>query len=69
MTRVEKVEASRANNLDIQSGLFFISRARKAFPKLRQAFVKTLILNHFNLERYIQIEMDVSGYTMGGILN
>ncbi len=33
-------------------------------------FVETLILNHFDQERDIQIEIDVvSGYAIGGILN
>ena len=30
-------------------------------------FVETLILNHFNLERYIQIEIDVSSYAISEI--
>ncbi len=48
--------------------MFLIPRARKAFIKLKQAFVKAPILNHFDLERHIQIEIDVSGYTIGEIL-
>ena len=35
--------------------------------KLKQAFVKALILNHIDLERYIQIETDVLGYAIGRI--
>ncbi len=49
---VEKVEIFRAKNLG-QSETFFTSGARKAFTKLRQAFVETPILNHFNLEHHI----------------
>ena len=44
---------------------FFISGARIAFTKLRQAFIKAPILHQFNLERHIQIETDILGYTIG----
>ncbi len=36
---------------------------------MRQAFVEIPILNHFDPERHIQIEMDTSGYVIGGILS
>ena len=49
--------------------MFIIVDARRAFIKLRQAFVETLILNHFDLKRHIQIKTDVLGYTIGGILS
>ena len=39
------------------------------FTKFRQAFVEALILNHFNLKYHIQIEINVSGYIIGGIFN
>ncbi len=32
-------------------------------------FVKAPILNHFDPERHIRIEMDTSGYAVGGILS
>ncbi len=66
--RDEKAEASKAKNLD-QSGLFLTFEARKAFTKLRQAFVKASILNHFDLKRHIRIETDASSYAIGGILS
>ncbi len=66
--RVEKAEASRAKNLG-QSGLFLTFKARKAFTKLRQAFVEAPILNHFDSERHIRIETDASGYTIDGIFS
>ncbi len=62
--RAEKSEASRAKNLSSQSGSFLISKARKAFTKLRQAFIKALILNHFDPEHHIQIKTDASGYVI-----
>ena len=48
---------------------FFIPRAKLVFIKLRQAFFKTPILQHFDPKHYIQIEMDVSGYAIGGVLS
>ncbi len=67
--RAEKSEVSQATNLSSQSGLFLTSEGRKAFTKLRQAFIEAPILNHFDPERHIQIETDVSGYAIGGILS
>ena len=32
-------------------------------------FVKVLILQHFNLEYHIQVEMDISGYAIIGVLS
>ncbi len=66
--RAEKAEASKAKKLG-QSGSFLTSKARKAFTKLRQAFVEALILNHFDSEHHIRIEMDASGYAIGEILS
>ena len=48
---------------------FLTSGARKAFTELRQAFIKALILHHFDPERHIRIETDESGYAIGGILS
>ena len=48
---------------------FFTSRAKLAFTKLRQAFVKALIFYHFDLEHHIRIETDASGYAIGGVFN
>ncbi len=66
--RAKKAEASKAKNLS-QSGSFFTADARRAFTKLRQAFLKASILNHFDPERYIRIETDTSSYTISGILS
>ena len=48
---------------------FFTLRARLAFIKLKQAFVKTSILNYFNPECHICIEIDISGYSIGGVFS
>ena len=48
---------------------FFISGAKLAFTKFKQAFFKTPIFYHFDLEHHIWIETDVSGYTISEIFN
>ena len=48
---------------------FFTFKTRLAFIKLRQTFFKTLILHHFDQERYILIEMDISSYVTGGVFS
>ena len=48
---------------------FFTSGARLAFTKLTQAFVIASILQHFDSECHIWIEMDISGYIIGKVLN
>ncbi len=66
--RAKKAEASRAKNLG-QSGSFLTADARRAFIELRQAFFEASILNHFDPERLIRIETDISGYAIGGVLS
>ena len=48
---------------------FLTSGARKAFTKLRQAFIKAPILHHFDPERHIWVETNASGYAIGGVLS
>ena len=48
---------------------FFIPGAKLAFTKLRQIFLKALILYHFDPNRHIWIEIDVSGYAIGRVLS
>ena len=48
---------------------FLTSGTRLAFTELRQAFVKTPIFYYFEPERYIRVEIDVSGYAIGGVLS
>ena len=67
--QAKKIEASRAKNLNNQSRAFFTLRARKTFTKLKQMFVNTPILNHFDLEHYIEIETNTLGYTIDAILS
>ena len=65
----KKIEVFRAKNLSSQSRLFLTSGARKTFIKLRQIFVETPILNHFDLERHIQIDIDVLSYAINRIFS
>ena len=46
---------------------FLILRARLAFTKLRQIFVKVPIFHHFDPKRHIQIKTDISGYIIGRV--
>ena len=48
---------------------FFIFRARLAFPKFRQAFINSPILQYFKPICYIRVETNTSGYAIGGVLN
>lgn len=43
--------------------------ARLAFTKLKQAFMKALILHLFDSKSHIRIKTDTSGYVIGGILS
>ena len=48
---------------------FLTPKAKLAFTQLKQAFVKALILHHFDPESHIRIEIDVSGYVIGDVLS
>ena len=54
----------------IKAGPSFLTpEARAAFNRLRLAFTKAPILQYFGPECHIRIEIDVSGYTISGILS
>ena len=53
----------------VDDSIFLTPEAKLAFLRLRQAFTEAPILHHFNPERYIRIEIDASGYTIGGIFS
>lgn len=48
---------------------FFIFKDKLIFIKLKQAFVKTLIFYHFNLECHIQIKTNISHYTIDKVFS
>ena len=47
----------------------FLTDARQAFARLRQAFTEAPILSQFDPERHIRIETDASSYAIGGVLS
>ena len=48
---------------------FLTLGAREAFNQLKQVFTKAPTLWHFDLECHIRIEIDASGYAIGGVLS
>ena len=48
---------------------FLTPNTRTAFNYLRLAFIKALILGHFNPECHIQTEINASGYAINGVLS
>ena len=48
---------------------FLTSRARMAFTKLRQAFIKAPILYHFDSKCHIWVETDMSSYAIDWVLS
>ena len=63
-TKVQKSSKSKKT----ESG-FLTLGARKAFTKLRQAFIIAPILQHFELKCYIWVKTDASGYAISGVLS
>ena len=49
--------------------IFLTPSAKEVFNQLRQAFIKTLILQHFDPDCHIWIETDASAYAIGRILS
>lgn len=48
---------------------FLILEARLVFIQLKKAFTNTPIFHYFDLKYYIYIEINISGYTIGGVLS
>ena len=48
---------------------FLTPGAKLLFTKLRQTFLKALILHHFDPKRYIRIKIDTSGYAICEVLS
>ena len=57
-----------SRNREAETG-FLTPEARLTFTQLRQTFIKASILHYFDLESYIRIETDASGYAIGGVLS
>ena len=57
-------------NIGAIKELFFLNlNVKKVFNYLWQVFIKTLILQHFDLKSHIQIKTDISGYVIGVMLS
>ena len=58
------------NSRNKKAGIgFFTPKARLTFTLLKQMFVKTPILHHFDSKFHIRIKTNASKYQIGGILN
>ena len=69
-TKVQKLSKSKNSSKSKKTKSSFLTpRARKVITKLRQTFIKALILHYFDSECYIQVETDVSGYGIDAVLS
>ena len=57
------------NIIAIREPIFLIPDIKKAFNYLRLAFIKTLILQYFDLKKHIQTKTNASSYAIGGVLS
>ena len=64
----EKIGKSPSKNLNGAMS-YLTPNARRVFIQLRQAFTKAPILWHYDLEYYIRIEINVSGYVINRVLS
>ena len=60
----KKVKKSLSKNLN-RTIDYLTPNAKQIFIQLKELFIKALIPYHLNLEYYIQIETDMSGYIIG----
>ena len=65
----KKVQNLSKSKKTVRSLDFLTLGTKLAFTKLRQAFIKTPILHHFDPERHIRVETDALGYAIGGVLS
>lgn len=53
----------------IKEFIFLTFGVKNSFNLLRQIFIKTIIVQNFDLESYIWIKTDLSGYAIGKVLS
>ena len=53
----------------IKKSIFLNPNAKKVFNYLKQAFIKALILQYFDLECYIQIKTNITRYAISKVLS
>ena len=64
----ETVRRSLSKNLNRATG-YLTPNVKQTVTQLGQAFTKALILQHFDLECHIQIEIDASSYAIAILLS
>ena len=64
----ETVKRSSSKNLNGATD-YLTPKARLAFTKLRKEFTKAPIFQHFDPEWHIWMEINASGYAIGGVLS
>lgn len=53
----------------INDFIFMTPKAKLPFLRLRQVFTRALIFYYFNLEHYIWIEINATGYIIYGVFS
>lgn len=65
---VKSKNSTKTNNKFSNLG-FLTLKVKEVFTNLKQAFTRASTLTYFKFDCYIQIEISMSGYTIGGILS
>lgn len=65
-TKSKKLKLIKSNSFKTD---FLIFKVKKAFIYLQKVLIKALILHHFDIKHYIQIQIDVSSYVIGKVLS
>ena len=63
-----KILSVFSTSMDLTKANYLISGAKKTFNLLRHAFIQMLIVQYFDLEWYIWIETNMSGYAIGEVI-
>ena len=66
---LSKFKNSSKSKRMIRCSDFLTLKAKLAFTKLRQAFLKAPIFYYFDSEHHIRIETDASDYAISGVLS
>ena len=69
LTLILKITSTRILPKSIDDSCFLNHEVKLAFSHLRYTFAKASILHNFNPKRYIQFEINVSGYAIDTILS
>ena len=68
-SKARLLKSSRTQKLARSESGFLIANAKQAFSRLKQAFIEAPVLQHFDPEQHIQIEINASGYAIVGVLS